>query len=99
RRLRRLQTSPAVSRISFASFYKACASGSRSPPSVAYPLAWVAPPPRCRVSPGPPKNGIQTVVTGEALTEDSLNDEGFVLTHSVRVEEQSYAVMLLTKPS
>jgi hypothetical protein len=41
----------------------------------------------------------KSAVTGEALTEDSLHHEGFVLTHSVRVEEQSYAVMLLTKPS
>ena len=50
------------------------------------------------MSPGPPKNGIQIAVTGEALTEDSLNHKGFVLTHPVRVEEQSYGVMLLPKP-
>src|SRR5215469_3171122 len=68
-------------------------------PDILAALAWDAPPPRCGVSPRPPQNGIQAAVAAEALTEDSLNHEGFILAHAVRIEEQSYEVMLLAKPS
>src|SRR5215475_2172891 len=63
------------------------------------PLSWVAPPPRCRISPGPPQNGIQAAVAAEALTEDSLHHKGLILAHTLRVEQQSYGVMLLAQPS
>jgi hypothetical protein len=63
------------------------------------PLAWVAPPPRCRVSPGAPQNAIQAAVAAEALTEDSLNHEGLILAHAVRIEEQAHELVLRAKLS
>ena len=58
-----------------------------------------ASPPCCRLCPGPPQDGIQGAVTGEALTEDALHDEGLVRAHPVGVEEQSEVRMRSRSPA